>query len=86
MHADNPLVSQVPSETQGRRAAAKKTIAKDTPYIPKPLDAYGGTSVKNLFAIDFCASHPGATKEEVNNAFDEINDEDLKVYLLHLFA
>jgi len=63
----------VSSESQDRRAAAKKAVKKGTAFIPKPLDAYGSTSVN----VNFCVSHPGATKDDVNNAFKEISAEHL---------
>ncbi|KDQ15103.1 hypothetical protein BOTBODRAFT_174273 [Botryobasidium botryosum FD-172 SS1] len=62
----------------GRRAATKKAVGKGAAFIPKPLDVCGGTSAKNLFAIDFCAPRPGATKDNIDNAFKERSAEHLR--------
>jgi len=35
---------------------------------------------KNLFNIDYCDAHPGATKDVCNNTFDELGNEEVEKY------
>jgi len=35
---------------------------------------------KNLFSIDYCASHPGTTNDECTAAFKQLGEKELKGY------